>query len=418
MNNVVFTIVAKNYIPLAQTLGWSISKYNTTPIDFYIFVVDELEKTDTYTTDEGYKIVPLSLVNIEGIEDWAFKYNVTEFCTAVKPSCFKYAFDKLGFKKAIYFDPDIFVFNNLDGIFNELDNADIVVTPHYTTPQVNYTGDQPETGTLFVGIYNFGFVAFNNSGLSLSLLNWWENRLSNQCYADIQDALHTDQKWGDFLSVYANTKLLVSQSIGRNLAPWNLFEREIVSKNDRFLVRNRINGFEEDLIFVHFAGFDPNDLALIHKDFWKMPIEKYPDYELVRKIYIEVTSQFNFTKGRLSEYGYSRFSNGIYIQDFYRRLYRSLTEDGKIFTSPFNSDARFYNMLESFGLIVKNKPQKLNSKNAPGFENKITKIQIVLKLLFKVLGAEKYFLLMKFLNRYSRTENQAFLLGEKIKKIY
>ena len=43
MKKSIFTIVAKNYIGLAQILNNSISKYNK-DIDFYIFVADEFEQ--------------------------------------------------------------------------------------------------------------------------------------------------------------------------------------------------------------------------------------------------------------------------------------------------------------------------------------------------------------------------------------
>jgi len=417
MNNIVFTIVAKNYLPLALALEWSLLKNNDADIEFIIFVVDESSNNITYT-DNNSKIVPIGLLGIDDLKDWAFKYNVTEFCTAVKPICFKYVFKHLEAKKAIYFDPDIFVFNSLNNIFQSLETFEIVVTPHYINPQTNYTGDQKETGTLFVGIYNFGFVAFKNTYDSIKLLDWWENRLSNLCYADIQDALHTDQKWADFFPVYAGNKLHISKSTGYNLAPWNLFEREILNDGENFIVRNKITNETEPLIFVHFAGYDPNNLDLIHKDFWEMKIDKYPDYKLVRDIYIKVTNQFNFSKLKGMDYAYSCFSNGTYIYDHYRRFYRALTEDGRIIKDPFNADEWFYNKLKAAGLLTKNKPQKLNSKNLSGFEGKVSKIQMLLKLIFKTLGSERYFLLLKFLNRYSRPENQVFILGEKIRKIY
>jgi len=417
MKNCVFTIVAKNYIPLAQALHWSLKKNNDTPIEFTIFVADELDQGFDYSYT-GCNVVPVSEIGIESINDWAFKYNVTEFCTAVKPSCIKYLFNHQNANNVIYFDPDIFVFSSLDGIFNDLETHSIIVTPHYNTLQVDYTGDQKETGTLFVGIYNFGFVAFKKTYENFNILNWWENRLSTMCYADIQDALHTDQKWADFFPVYAGNNLLISKSIGCNLAPWNLFEREVLSEEQGFIVRNRITDKREPLVFVHFAGFDPNNLNLIHKDFWAMTIDKYPDYKLIRDIYIEVTNQFNFSKLKGSSYSYSTFSDGVYIHDHYRRFYRALKESGKVINDPFNAQGWFYNKLKREGILSKNRPQKLNSKNVAGFDSKVNKIQRILRFFFKIIGSEKYFLLMKFLNRYSRAENQIFLLGEDVKKVY
>jgi len=417
MENIVFTIVAKNYLPLARALGWSLKNNNTTDLKFIIFLADEPDQTVDLNNPEE-TIIPVSTIGIENLTDWAFKYNVTEFCTSVKPQCFKYAFNNLGAKKAIYFDPDIFVFNNLEIIFNELDEKEIIITPHYVTPQTQYTGDQVETTTLFVGIYNFGFVAFKNTDGNQLILDWWNNRLSNQCYADRQDAFHTDQKWADFLPVYATETLLISKSIGYNLAPWNLFEREILIDKNILYIKNRLTQKIGILTFVHFAGYDPNDLNLIHKDFWNMPISKYPDYNLVRDVYIKITNQYKFKELRTGSYSYSNFSNGIYIQDYHRRMYRALIEDGATFNNPFNVEDVFYKKLNQYKVLSANSQKKLNRKVYDDFDQQIEKINILLTIAYKLLGANRYFLLMKLFNRYTRPENQVFLLKDKIKKIY
>lgn len=413
---VVFTIVAKNYLPLARALGWSLREHNKTAIEYIIFLADE--EDGLVEKEEGEVIIPVSSLGIENLKDWAFKYNVTEFCTSVKPTCFKYIFDDLKAESAIYFDPDIFVFNDLSSIFNDLENKDIVVTPHYTTMQKEYSGDQYEGMTLFVGIFNFGFVAFNNTPKNIEILDWWENRLSNQCYADRQDALHTDQKWADFLPVFAGETLHISKSLGYNLAPWNLFEREIFKDDLLLKVKNRFTGKVDLLTFVHFAGYDPNDLQLIHKDFWNLSIAKYPEYDLVRKMYNEVTASYKFKEMKSLPYSYSQFSNGDYILDYHRRLYRSLVENGTMIKKPFDSDDWFYQQIKENKMITKGKPAKLNSKNYNNFESNRNKINTLLKIAFKFLGSSKYFLLMSFLNRYSRSENQTFLLKKDIKKIY
>lgn len=411
---VVFTIVAENYLPLAQALEWSLNRNNSTEIDFYIFISDQINVN--YNND---KIIPINKLNIEDLKDWAFKYNVTEFCTAIKPVCFKYLFKELGYEKAIYFDPDIFVFGDLKPIFSQLISHSAVVTPHYITPQVRYTGDQDETGTLFVGIYNFGFVAFKKTQKTLLILDWWENRLSDQCYGDKQDALHTDQRWGDFLPVYLTEELFIAKSLGYNLAPWNLFEREIYLEDNNYKVRNRlINTDDQDLIFVHFAGYDPTDLNLIHKDFRNLTIKKYPDYSIVRNLYNDVLETYSFKTKRLATYGFSQYSDGSFIREYHRRLYRSLVENGNIYEDPFDSNGDFYLLLKKKKMVSFVKTSKLNTKALPSFEKKVKKINFLLKLLLKIIGSDKYFLLMKFLNRYSRPENQLFLLNINKEKFY
>ena len=81
MKNCAFTIVAKNYIGLAQILEKSIREYYNDLL-FYIIVADEIDNelkkelsTNILVAKETLNITP------ETWENMSFKYNLTEFCT-------------------------------------------------------------------------------------------------------------------------------------------------------------------------------------------------------------------------------------------------------------------------------------------------------------------------------------------------
>jgi hypothetical protein len=417
MKNYGFTIVARNYLPLAQALSWSLKNNNKSKLNFIIFVVDQFE--DKHGDCENIdRIIPISELNIMNLDEMLFKYNVTEFCTAIKPSCFKYIFNELKADNVIYFDPDIFIFNDIEPILDDLKLYEIVVTPHFVTPQLHYTGDDEETMMFFVGIFNFGFVAIKKTLNNSFILNWWENRLLDKCFGDRQDALHTDQKWADFWPVYVGSRMLISKAIGYNLAPWNLFEREIIKNDNMFLVRNRFTKNIEPLIFVHFAGYDPNDMSIIHKYSFGLTIERYPEYNLIRDIYNEITSKFNFVELKQSVYSFSKFSNGEFIQDYHRRLYRALIENNRKITNPFDANGDFYKLLVENKLIDKDRPTKYTVKDMKNYEGQKRKVELIFRLLLRIFGVKKYFIFMKFLNRFSRPENQTFLLNISDTKFY
>jgi hypothetical protein len=415
MKNTIFTIVAKNYLPLAKALEVSIRKHHAINVEFYIFVVGSFEDLNELSSKN---VIFINQIGLNNLQDLAFKYNVTEFCTAIKPLCFKYMFNKIQAEKVIYFDPDIFVFNNLSTIFDALDLYDAIVTPHYLTPEINYTGDQEESKTLFVGIFNFGFVAIKNTAKSNFLMEWWNQRLMNQCYGDKQDSLHTDQRWGDFFPTYFGNSLLISKHLGCNVAPWNLFEREIYRDNQIIKVRNRFTNDSDILLFVHFAGYDPNNLTMIHKRFWDLNINKYPEYNLVREPYTTITESLNFNTEKNSKYEYSYYTDGTYVQEYHRRIYRALVENGFTFDNPFCVNDSFYRLLKKHRLISKNKPIRHNIKSYAHLKRDRKIMNKLLKTLFVVIGVDKYFILMNFLNKYSRPENQTFLLNKHIEKIY
>ena len=87
MKTCAFTIVAKNYIGLAMILGKSLARYNP-EIDFKIVVADEI--------DSEIKDLPSNILIAKEELDYSpdiwrnmsFKYDLTEFCTAIKPTAF------------------------------------------------------------------------------------------------------------------------------------------------------------------------------------------------------------------------------------------------------------------------------------------------------------------------------------------
>ena len=132
MKNCAFTIVAKNYIGLAQILEKSIREYYNDLL-FYIIVADEIDNelkkelsTNILVAKETLNITP------ETWENMSFKYNLTEFCTSIKPASFRYLLDNTESEKIIYLDPDIYFYNSIGLIFDMLSDCDILLTPHIT----------------------------------------------------------------------------------------------------------------------------------------------------------------------------------------------------------------------------------------------------------------------------------------------
>jgi hypothetical protein len=300
MKKIAFTICAKNYIGLALALQKSIKQYNN-DVDFLIFVADEFSDEEKILDLPENVIIAREKIGIPE-EQWnqmSFKYDLTEFCTSIKPSCFKYVFEHYKHDVCIYFDPDILVFNSLDTIYSKLDNYSIVVTPHITTIQSVYTGKLNERNLLYSGMFNLGFLALKNDSNAKKMLNWWEIRLEDRCFQNMMENYFTDQKWMDFLPSFFPTQLLVSHDLGLNVAPWNFFEREMI-ENNSFFIKNRINNEDHTiypLTFVHFSGY--NYKALIDGDIVQgniKQLEVYSDYQKIFNLYSDFIKSSDFSK--------------------------------------------------------------------------------------------------------------------------
>lgn len=419
MKNIVFTICAKNYIGLAQVLEKSLKTHNP-DVDFFIFVADEITENDNLHDLPENILVARNLIGFSE-EKWnqmSFKYDLTEFCTSIKPSCFKYIFDTFQPDTCIYFDPDILVFNTFNSIFSALEKKSIILTPHITTIQENYTGDLAESGLLYTGIFNLGFLALKRDASTQKLIKWWEKRLDDRCFQSKMESYFTDQKWMDFLPSLFPTELLISFDLGLNLAPWNFYEREIIVKDEVFYVKNRINqdGNIFPLTFVHFSGFDYSSLLNDKVVQGNIPnLKGYVDLEKILNQYSSVLKESSFLNFKKLTYTYNYFSDTTTtITKTYRRLFRRLYEDGQINSNPFDANGEFYKALKQ-GKVLNEKMSLSDKKSVNNVDGVIKKLTIINKFFyyfFKILGAERFFMLVRLLRLYAKVENHVYLIDK------
>ncbi|RZL62548.1 MAG: hypothetical protein EOO93_08525 [Pedobacter sp.] len=413
----IFTIISYNYLPLAWSLMDSIAKTNESDFDLFIVVADS-KKEDLISLKnvKSYNITYLAGEEIFTNENFrlelAFKYDVTEFCTSLKPYTFLKLADENKYEGIIYFDPDFIVYSDISDVFEKLQTKLCVVTPHYYNIEENHSGYVSEKVILFAGIFNFGFFAINpNHKDGIKLLKWWANRLVDGAYHDKVDAYHTDQKWMDYLPTYFGDDVFIIRKPGYNLAIWNLHQRNIIKDGGKFLVHDIGSNNFDNLSFIHFAGFDYNNLEVVHKHYLDVPSNKFPALKELMQEYRMRLQENGFEKHITIPYKYNSFENGKPVIKFHRRLYRVSLGDQIQYINPFScGDNSFYTALESKKLLANNNPDKFNEQNYNGVGRKLKIINKLFGMVKGILGFEKYALFIKFLARYARFENQYFLL--------
>lgn len=412
--NAVFTIVAKNYLPRARTLGDSIMKLHS-DVDFYIILADEI---DGYINleKEKYQTIEAKYLNIPNFHEMGFKYNILEFCTAIKPYIFTFLFEKHGYNNIIYFDPDIRVFSSLSSIFKHLESNFIVITPHLLYPELNYTGHVSQEELLFVGMFNLGFIAVSNSERGLFFISWWEKRLKDKCYADKMNALHVDQKWIDFLPGFYEQGVCISRHIGMNVSVWNIHERKIIYENENIFVESKFDNNKVPLVFYHYTGFDVGKLQLIHKNVFSSTVSSYPDYAKVLTIYNSELIANGYYDCIQWPYYYDKFADGTVIIEFYRRLFRVAISNGFQFKNPFTTEINsFYRSLKSEGILIQSSDSSINRKRV-GTNPVIYIIDSFLRITLKIIGMNHYLTLFKVFREYFRIERHIFILKDYNKK--
>ncbi|WP_221390638.1 glycosyl transferase [Dyadobacter sp. NIV53] len=268
---IVFTICSINYLAQARTLGDSLKATNP-DILFFIGLVDILEGVsfdDAFMPE--YPMIEIDKIGIDGFDEMAARYDITELNTAVKPFYFTYFFKN--YPKAdnvIYFDPDIIIFKPLTQLLHSLQLHQAVLTPHINTP-IEDRLTPNELHHLNTGIYNLGFAAFRRSPENLEYIQWWEEKLRYECMIDLCNGLFTDQNWMNFLPVFVKN-VHIERNPGYNAAYWNLHERQfsIVDKN------YFVNG-DNPLIFFHYSGYDPAKPDILSKYQDRFELAERPD---------------------------------------------------------------------------------------------------------------------------------------------
>lgn len=424
--NVVFTIVAKNYIGLAQILESSFKMHNDSD-DFYIIVADDFADNKKRETLPPNILIAKDILKMppQNWVDMTFKYDLTEFCTSIKPSSFLYFVEK-GYDKIIYLDPDVYVYNSFQPIHNMLENYSIVLTPHITSIRKIYNGELQESSFMGSGVFNLGFCGVRNTETSKKMLSWWHQRLLNNCFNDNYNFYFTDQKWMDFLPCYfSNKELHISQHLGMNIAPWNYFERELFVENNEIKVRYREDepSYESyPVLFVHYSGY--NYFEMKNGNVVQKNIENlidYKDIKLITEVYVKsfkknIETFDNFIK---EKYLFDFYENGEAISKFHRRLYRSLVDKGMLFGNPFSVENNsLYQKLKKKGMISKSTSNnvKLNRDNLNGMERKLKIFNAFTRILYKTLGIDKYTLLIRLFGPFSRFESQIHLINSDFDK--
>ena len=410
--NCAFTICAKNYLAQALTLRESFLKHNPS-LNFFIFLADKIDGVED--------VDGIVALDKSWIPDWvnmAFKYDVIEFNTSIKPFCFGKLF-KEGYEKVIYLDPDIYVTRPLDYIYECLNNKSVVLTPHYCDIEEHFDGAVSEETFNKVGIYNLGFCALKNDKVGQEIAKWWQNRLQYKCYSQSSEGLFVDQKWMDYIPGFFPDATCVSSHHGMNVAIWNLHERELfIDEKQGYMIRRKKTGDEFPLLFFHFSGFDPFETTIINRRHPQFNVTTYPSFKPIIEEYREQVYANGYDRFSKMTYGFNHYFDGSVITPLQRRIFRVYLNEHKVEFNPFEINTPFYKILKNSRLLLKASTKqngfasytKEEKNKGKKLEDKVVKP--MLRLALRVLGAERYAMLIRLFTLASDKEYHSFLMEE------
>ncbi|MBD0332382.1 MAG: glycosyl transferase [Chitinophagaceae bacterium] len=284
---IAFTLCSNNYLAQAKTLGDSLILHNP-EYRLIIGLVDKKSSQIDYAFFEPHSIIPIEEIGIPNFEQVTRRYNIVELNTCVKPSFFKYLSKRFPDVPFIfYFDPDIVLFNRVTALEQEFQQADILVTPHITTP-ISLDEFWPGEHTfLNYGIYNLGFIGVKvSSSNSMSMLNWWEERTLTRGFSDVERGFFVDQLWITLAPVFF-PGVKVIKGLGYNAAPWNLHERRNIK-----LVNGQYSMEDNSLLyFYHFSGYNFKRPEAISKWYNRYSFDNCPNLKPLYEDYDKLLRQ-------------------------------------------------------------------------------------------------------------------------------
>jgi hypothetical protein len=398
------TICAKNYFAKAKVLRSSFLEMH--PNDEFFIVVMDRRDNDFSSRHPDINIIWVEDLPINNLYQHAFSYDIIEFSTNVKATVLKQLLNQYG--KALYIDPDIQIYSHLTPVIDALDQHSITITPHTLTPI--FDGKQPnDVDFLKFGAYNLGFVGVSNSEEALNFLDWWSARSLATGYYEPQLGLAVDQKWVDLVPAYfPSTKIM--REVGLNLAFWNLHERSLSKKDNKWFVNDK-----SPLYFIHFSSFDiSNPTAIASKQNRFMQGDRPDVNELFEKYAVSLKVQDTEVYAK-NTYSFDFFEDGVYITAAMRRFYACLGDKFSTEENPFSPNSKARKFGEKKGLVSTKilPPNRQDFKSISKYNKELKVIYFLMRVTLKVVGPIRYFALMRLLPYLSSIRNQKEVIGDK-----
>jgi len=249
------TISPESQLHEALTTATSFLEHNK-QTDYVILVTDQSDLTELQRNYPSITFMNTDFLDNEILKMMSKTYTKMELAYAVTPFAIRYLLIS-SYTQVLFLKLETLVLGDLESLFLKLNLNSAIVTPHLLSPDASTFNIKQEIDVLLAGTFNGGVVGFRNTSEALMYLDWWSQKTKSQCYRDVSNGLHFEQRWLDFITSFVSD-LEIIRNKGINVAHWNLLERDLKIKDDHLYA-----GTDKCLIF-RFSGFDetnPIDLS-------------------------------------------------------------------------------------------------------------------------------------------------------------
>ncbi|HTM18354.1 MAG TPA: hypothetical protein VL135_15690, partial [Terracidiphilus sp.] len=222
-------------------------------------------------------------------------------------------------------------------------------------------------------------------------------------YYEPQVGLAVDQKWVDLApALFPGLKIL--RDPGLNVAYWNLHERVISKRDERWFVNDEV-----PLRFFHYSSFVVTNPQAIANRQSRFIAGSRPDLQELLDGYAESLKNNEFERYSGQPYPFDYFECGIYVPPTLRRFYGAL-ESSFPEEDPFVCGSELQQFAICHGLAGKEiqaMPRRTLKDMGQGqYSRAIRIISFGLRFILRLVGPNRYFLLMRYMAHISSIRNQ------------
>lgn len=265
MPTVLVTISTIRQLPQAFALGDSLSAdASGQPEPFLIGLADDPARLPPNFVSP-YPLLPIrTMLPAATLAALSATYTPTEFAAACKPLFIAEVFRQYpAVSRLVYADPNVLFLRSLSVVWDQLREANVLLTPHITQQP-----DEPTTrlGLAWpdekffqnVGLYSADFLAFRRSAETSRLLGWWQERVQERAYVDFCAGLCTDQLWLMHVPVFFRDVRIIKNPCW-HVALWNLPQRRLQARESGWIVTGPADA-GQPVVFLNAKGlFNANE---------------------------------------------------------------------------------------------------------------------------------------------------------------
>lgn len=323
------TIASKSFLALARVTAATFVRHNP-ELPCYLVLTDEVDGFFDPAT-EPFRLLSYRDVGLPRPEPFLFQYEQQEASYAATPFAIDHVLS-LGYQGAVFLKQETLVLDDLSSILEKLDRHPALLTPHFLTPPRGSRALRAELDVLRAGVFNGGFLAFSGSPESRSFLEWWKRRTSVNCRCEVEEGLHYEQRWLDFVpSLVPGAHIL--REPGMNVGHWNLPEREIRVSG------GTVTACGEPCRVFRFSGYQADRPDMVTKYNSTLRVEDTGEASEVFRTYQRLLLEAGWEETRKWPYAFGSFDSGEAIPVDARRIYHDLGESREPFGDPFETRA-------------------------------------------------------------------------------